>query len=101
VKEVQTITKEEQLHIHNYFKMQNEYADDNCYWKKDESKYILDLVTRDWKMQGTMRSPYQVRQEMEHQKKLATSGKCSFTQARIYFARVQFASWVLGDSDTF
>ena len=101
------ITKEEILEIYNYFETQIEFSGDDTYFSKKEAQYVLDLITRDWKMQGKMRKPYQVRNEMEHQKKLLSNEeKLPWEDQtnyllRTYRTRVFFASWVLGDSDTF
>lgn len=96
------ITKKEILPIHKYFSEQVKYNHRNSKWTKKEAQYILDLITRDWKMEGKMRKPYQIRNEMEHQKKLANQENSdSGWLAEKYWTRVHFASWVLGDSSTF
>ena len=52
------------------------------------------------KRKSKMRTEKQVRSEMEHQKKLATSAPNDYLTQK-YWTRVHFASWVLGESDSF
>ena len=66
------ITKEEILPIVDYFKTQIKFSGNDTYFSKKEAQYVLDLINRDWKNQGKMRKPYQIRNEMENQKKLAS-----------------------------
>lgn len=96
------ITKEEILPIVDYFKTQIKFSGNDTYFSKKEAQYVLDLINRDWKNQGKMRKPYQIRNEMENQKKLASKEDSdSGWLAEKYWTRIHFASWVLGDSDTF
>ncbi len=96
------ITKEEKLEVFEALDQQKKHGSP-CppYYTSNQIKYLLDLITRDWKCQGHMRKPYQVRNEMEHQKRLAT--KCDALDQLYgkYMTRVHLLSWVLGDSDTF
>ena len=63
------ITKQKKLNLVNYFELQISFPEIS-HWNKDEVKYILDLIKRDWKMEGNMRAAYQVRNEMKHQQQL-------------------------------
>ena len=96
------ITKKLKLNLVNYFELQLSFPEIS-HWNKDEVKYVLDLIKRDWKMEGNMRKPYQVRNEMEHQKKLLKNlgAMASDWDKFRHTNRIHFASWVLGDSSTF
>ena len=98
------ITKKEILPIYDYFETQIKFSGQDTYFSKKEAQYVLDLIKRDWQKRGTMRKPYQVRNEMEHQKKLlrdAIKANSAMWLTGKYETRIHFASWVLGESDTF
>jgi hypothetical protein len=99
-----SITEKEILPIIKYFETQIELSGRDTYFTKKESQYVLDLIKRDWKSQGKMRKPYQVRNEMNHQKKLLNHLRKNMPchrMATVYETRIHFASWILGDSDAF